>query len=90
MTQPNGDVYLGEWSNDKATGRGSFWDAAQGVRYSGEWLNDSQHGMGEERWDEEGRTRYVGQFYKGKKQGPGRFEWADGSYYEGEFMDGQF
>ena len=46
--------------------------------------------MGEETWDDGGRTKYVGSFYKGKKQGHGRFEWADGSYYDGDFMDGQF
>jgi hypothetical protein len=26
----------------------------------------------------------------GKKHGNGRFEWNDGSYYEGEFEDGVF
>jgi hypothetical protein len=61
MTQANGDVYIGHWANDKATGRGSFFDAAQGVRYSGEWLNDAQHGYGEEIWGEDGgRTKYSG------------------------------
>lgn len=90
MSQANGDVYMGEWQNDKATGQGAFYDAAQGVRYKGEWVNDAQHGQGEETWDEGSRTKYTGQFYKGKKQGNGKFEWADGSYYEGEFVDGQF
>jgi hypothetical protein len=53
-------------------------------------MNDAQHGYGEEVWggEDSGRTRYTGTFYKGKKQGRGRFEWADGSYYEGEFIDG--
>lgn len=90
MSQANGDVYMGEWENDKATGIGAFYDASQGVRYNGEWVNDAQHGQGEEWWDEGARTKYIGQFYKGKKQGKGRFEWADGSYYTGEFVDGQF
>jgi hypothetical protein len=67
MSQANGDVYMGEWQNDKATGRGSFYDASQGVRYKGEWLNDAQHGQGEEWWDEGARTKYTGEFYKGKK-----------------------
>ena len=67
MVQASGDIYIGEWGNDKATGHGTFFDASQGVRYTGEWLNDAQHGVGEETWDDGGRTRYVGQFYKGKK-----------------------
>lgn len=33
-------------------------------------------------WDN-GAARYKGQFYKGKKNGRGRFDWEDGSYYEG-------
>lgn len=28
MTQANGDVYLGQWIADKATGNGLFFDAA--------------------------------------------------------------
>ncbi len=32
----------------------------------------------------------MGQFWKGKKNGKGRFEWEDGSYYEGDFVDGMF
>jgi hypothetical protein len=28
MTQANGDVYIGQWQADKATGKGSFFDAA--------------------------------------------------------------
>jgi hypothetical protein len=67
MTQANGDVYMGQWQHDKATGWGAFFDAAQGVKYTGEWVNDAQHGQGEEIWDDGGRTRYTGQFYKGKK-----------------------
>ena len=35
-------------------------------------------------------AKYVGTFYKGKKNGKGRFEWEDGSYYEGDFVDGHF
>ena len=69
MTQATGDIYIGEWVKGMATGRGTFFDATQGVRYNGEWFEDAQHGMGEEVWDDGGRTRYVGQFYKGKKQG---------------------
>ena len=62
---------------------------ATGAKYSGEWLNDLQHGQGEESWNNQ-KTRYIGIFYKGKKSGKGRFEWEDGSFYEGDFVDGYF
>lgn len=91
MTQANKDVYMGQWSKDKASGNGTFYDAKLNVRYVGEWEEDLQSGYGEEIWgDDGGRTHYSGNFYKGKKHGHGRFEWADGSYYEGEFVGGNF
>ena len=37
---------------------------------------------------ENGAAIYKGLFFKGKKNGRGRFEWEDGSYYEGDFVDG--
>ena len=33
---------------------------------------------------------YKGQFINSKKNGTGRYEWADGSYYEGDFAEGVF
>lgn len=35
-------------------------------------------------------SKYVGHFEKSKKNGHGRYEWADGSFYEGNFKDGVF
>ena len=61
------------------------------MRYIGDWEDDLQSGFGEEIWgDDNGRTHYQGTFFKGKKHGRGRFEWSDGSYYEGDFVDGNF
>jgi len=88
MTHSNGDVYEGEWKDDKACGRGIFIDANNAM-YEGQWLDDLQHGEGLESWDG-GKARYQGTFFKGKKNGKGRFEWEDGSYYHGDFVDGQF
>lgn len=88
MTHANGDVYEGEWVDDKAHGFGTFVDT-EGAKYTGEWVNDMQHGYGEESWNK-GTTKYIGQFYKGKKNGKGRFEWEDTSFYEGDFVDGMF
>jgi hypothetical protein len=43
--------------------------------------------LGVETWDN-GSAKYTGEFYKGKKHGKGRFEWDDGSYYDGDFKLG--
>ena len=74
------------WKDDKANGFGVFIDT-NNARYEGAWLDDMQHGYGEEIWDN-GSAKYLGNFYKGKKSGRGRFEWEDGSYYDGDFVDG--
>jgi len=39
MTWNNGDVYQGEWKNNKANGHGIFVDS-QGSTYDGEWIDD--------------------------------------------------
>lgn len=46
-------------------------------------------GYGEEVWTEN-NTRFEGQFVGSKKNGHGRFEWANGSYYEGNFESDVF
>jgi len=69
-----------------ANGMGTFIDT-NGARYVGNWLNDIQHGQGEESWNN-ATTKYEGDFFKGKKHGKGKFIWEDGSFYEGDFVDG--
>jgi len=61
----------------------------QGGTSDGEWVDDQQHGYGKETWDN-GRIQYTGNFHKGQKVGRGRYEWSDGSYYEGDFENGMF
>lgn len=39
----DGDVYEGEWVNDKAEGHGTY-SHANGAFYEGSWLDDKQHG----------------------------------------------
>ena len=34
--------------------------------------------------------KYEGDYAYGKKEGQGRYEWQDGSYYEGDFIDSKF
>ena len=47
----DGDVYEGEWVDDKANGKGKYFHA-NGANYDGEWKNDLQHGEGVEKWSD--------------------------------------
>jgi len=68
-----------------ANGKGTFIDA-QGSTYTGDWIDDLQDGYGVETW-EGGKIKFTGQYSQGKKNGEGRFDWADGSYFQGNFQD---
>ena len=43
----NGDVYQGEFMNDKANGYGVYTHK-EGSRYEGHWKDDIKHGFGKE------------------------------------------
>ena len=49
MIHADGDIYEGEWKDDKANGYGIYIHV-NGAKYEGEWLNDKQHGQGVENW----------------------------------------
>jgi hypothetical protein len=40
MTHANGDMYEGQWREDKANGHGIFIDANSAM-YTGEWVDDT-------------------------------------------------
>lgn len=50
MTHANGDIYEGNWKDDKANGYGIFIDLNNNAKYEGYWLDDQQHGEGIETW----------------------------------------
>ena len=86
MYHIDGDIYEGEWLNNKANGEGKF--IHKGIIYEGQWKNDKQNGHGKESW--KNGSYYEGDFVNGKKEGKGKFVWADGSSYEGDFKDNTF
>ncbi|EKX50293.1 hypothetical protein GUITHDRAFT_104103 [Guillardia theta CCMP2712] len=90
MLYKSGNQYTGYWKDGYPHGRGQMiWNSNE--IYTGEWEDGKQHGQGEHIWIMEGTNsinfqtfnRYVGQFEKGKRHGQGRFEYADGTVYEG-------
>ncbi len=50
----DGDVYEGDWVDNKAEGKGLFINFSEkygeGARYEGQWHNDQQNGKGTETW----------------------------------------
>ena len=82
----NGDIYEGEFLNDKAHGYG-IYTYIDGTKYEGNWKNDKKDGKGKEIYPD--GAFYDGDYKEGKKIGKGIYKFADGSIYEGEFDDNQ-
>ena len=55
--------------------------------YNGYWLNDLPEGEGEETFPD--GSRFKG-YYKNGQKVSGKFQWEDGSYYEGELENDKF
>ena len=49
LVDANGDVYDGEWKDDKPDGYG-IYDLREGSKYIGEFKANKQHGYGREIW----------------------------------------
>lgn len=78
-------VYVGEMSDDKANGHGTFtWDS--GDVYEGEWKNDRQNGFGKMTWAN--GIVYEGEWTDDRINGQGTMTWENGDVYEGEWKDG--
>ena len=86
MEHADGDIYEGEWLNDRANGKGKY--THKGITYEGNWKNDKQEGYGVETWND--GSIYEGYFVNGKKEGKGKYIWPDKSSYEGDFKDNAF
>jgi hypothetical protein len=81
----NGDVYVGEFKDNKYHGQGTFtWD--DGYKYVGEFQDGKRNGHGTMTF---ANGVYVGEFKDDKYHGQGTFTWDDGYKYVGEFKDGK-
>jgi hypothetical protein len=66
MTNPEGDVYEGYWSNNMGHGQGIFIQVS-GSKFQGQFYEDKQEGHGVEEWRD--GARYEGEYTGGMKHG---------------------
>ena len=79
-----GDIYYGDFTNDKITGRGDYLYAL-GDSYSGYLEDGKKNGEGIFKWSD--GASYAGAFKDNMKNGRGKFMFADGSVYEGDYVN---
>lgn len=87
----SGDIYCGFWVNDKAHGKGTYYNYKTGAIYEGEWKCDKQEGFGTETWPN--GTTYIGSFKQGLKHGLGKLTFLQNeerAEYEGDFYENQW
>ena len=76
---PKGEKYIGEFSNGKFHGHGTF--AHAGRKYVGQYKNHKKHGQGTYKYAN--GDKYVGNWKKGLRHGKGIFTYANGKVEEG-------
>lgn len=81
----NGDMYIGEYVNNKREGTGTYYWAATGLIYIGHWKNNQRSGLGRMVYADGGR--YYGQWLLDKKNGKGRYTYPNGDAYNGEWAN---
>jgi hypothetical protein len=86
-TYADGNIYEGEWKDDKRNGRGKY-TKVNGNVYEGEWKDDKRSGRG--KYTKANGKIYEGEWKDDKRNGRGKLTYASGEVYEGEFKDGDF
>ena len=93
-TYDGGDIYVGEWKDDKRHGQGTYYylenNRFKGDKYVGEWRNGDRHGRGT--YIRANGDKYIGEFRGNKVSGHGTYyHLADnhnkGDIYVGEWKD---
>jgi len=84
MNYPEGDIYEGEFKDDKKHGKGTYtWN--DGSKYTGDWKNGKRDGNGTFT-SSNGRV-YSGDWLEDKKHGKGIIKHTSGTTYEGEWSN---
>ncbi|GFQ02431.1 phosphatidylinositol 4-phosphate 5-kinase 2 [Phtheirospermum japonicum] len=79
---PNGDLYIGTFSNNTPHGSGKYlW--RDGCMYEGDWKKGKASGRGRFSWPS-GAT-FEGEFKSGRMEGTGTFIGSDGDMYRGSW-----
>ena len=81
----NGDMFRGEWVQDRATGNGILM-YANNNRYEGSWLDDRRHGQGA--FYHADGSRYEGEWAQGRKEGKGTLYFNNGDSFTGYWSEG--
>ena len=86
MSDEVGNRYVGEWVNDKRSGKGVYTFASGDV-YEGQWLDGMYHGYG--KYTSAESDEYEGEWQQDKMSGKGKYRYRDlGDVYEGDWNGG--
>lgn len=84
---PNGDKYIGEFSEGQRHGHGAYY-FANGNVYKGEHHHNERHGYGTYKW--KNGDVYVGEYQGNDRHGEGVYHFANGAKQEGVWKNGSF
>ena len=84
MTYSNGDVYDGEWKNNKRHGEGAIVFQNK-TTYTGRWSNNKINGYGTYKYFN--GDLYEGTFDNGVKSGDGKMTYYNGDVYTGKWKN---
>jgi hypothetical protein len=82
---PNGDLYVGDFKDDKFDGQGE-WKGANGDLYKGAWKSGMRHGLGEAKLKH--GDIYTGEFLNDAIHGFGKYLFSNGDLFNGQFAAG--
>ena len=80
----NGDIYQGDWYNNKKKGKGTM-TYANGDNYDGYWRDDKMNSNGI--FTYANGDLYFGEWKNDKKEGKGTMRYKNGDEYEGQWKD---
>lgn len=86
MKNTKGDVYTGDFENDKRHGRGEL--DARTFNYNGDFYNNKMQGYGKI-YFKNNHEEYEGEFKNNQICGQGTFRWPNGDVYQGEMVNGK-